>query len=177
MVNYARQNQAMLWQRMGSIGTSAKPLKQFSNNFLGQFAEFANEAKQGDIVPMAVMLGTSVMLAGLTGNILVQTADDIIRGLNAISNANIPTIHEKVMTSDLPDIAKFGTGSTILGYDVSSSVAQNSVKSMFTIPVGEVPLKITKDLGSYLIKDWKGKATEADKMKAYLAITPPSLRE
>jgi hypothetical protein len=185
MVDYARQNQAMLWQRMGAIGTGVKPLKQFSNNFLGQFAEFASEAKHGDLVPMAVMLGTSIMLAGLAGNIVVQTADDMIRGINAISNANIPTIHEKVMEMDkdnklnknVKSVAQFGVGSSILGYDVSSSVAQNSVKSMFTIPVGEVPFKITKDLGTYLFKDWKGKATEADMMKAYLAITPPSLKE
>lgn len=182
MVDYGKSNQAMMWGKMGVLGENTRTLKAFANNMLGQFAEYATQAKRGDLTPMATYLGVSVLLAGLTGNILAQTADDIVRKLNAIGSAigqnwNIPTMQETVMKSGQSDLATFGVSSTILGHDVSSSQAQNSLKSILSVPVAELGVQTAKDVLPYLLKSLKGEDTEADKMKAFMALTPPFAKE
>lgn len=190
MVDYNKSNQAMVWGKMGALGENSKQLKSFSNNMLGQFAEYIQDAKHGDTSTLAVYLGTSVLLAGLTGNILAQTADDLIRGLNAIGSTfkqswNIPTTSELVMKSmthdngptTLDNILTFGLSSTILGHDVSSSQAQNSAKSMLSVPVASLGAKTVSDVAPYLIAKYQGKDTPSEYMKFLLAITPPMAKE
>lgn len=192
MVDYNRSNQAMVWGKMGALGENSRQLKSFSNNMLGQYAEYLQDARHGDTSTLAVYLGTSVLLAGLTGNILLQTADDVIRGLNALGASfgqswNIPTSAELVMKSmvhgeggkptNLDNIMTFGLGSTLLGHDISSSQAQNSAKSMLSVPVASLGAKTVKDVAPYLIKKYQGEDKSEDYMKFLLAITPPMAKE
>lgn len=192
MVDYNRSNQAMVWGKMGALGENSRQLKSFSNNMLGQFAEYLQDAKHGDTSTLAVYLGTSVLLAGLTGNLLLQTADDVIRGLNALGTSfgqswNVPTSQEVVMKSmihgeggkptNLDNILTFGLGSTVLGHDISSSQAQNSAKSMLSIPVASLGAKTATEVAPYLIKKYKGEDKPEDYMKFLIAITPPMAKE
>jgi hypothetical protein len=182
MVNYSRSNQAMMWQRLGGVGEGAKLLKQFSNNFLGQLTEYVREAKNGDPTPLVMMMAASIMTAGLAGNIAVQTTDDMIRAINAIGaglkfNWNFPTTQERIMKSGQSDALTFGLGSTILGRDISSSVAQNSIKGMFNIPVVDLSINTAEKILPYVFKAVEGKDTTSDRARALLALAPPAMRE
>jgi hypothetical protein len=182
MVNYSPGNQAMVWQRLGAVGENAKVLKQFSNNFLGQLGEYIREAKHGDPTPLVVMMVSSIAVAGLAGNIVTQTVDDLIRGINALGaamkfNWNFPTMQEMLMKSGQSDFLTFGLGSTILGRDISSSVAQNSVKSMLSIPVLDLSIDAAQKVIPYMLKAIEGKDTTEDRALATLAVAPPAFRE
>lgn len=177
MVDYNKSNQAMLWGKMGALGENSRSLKQFSHNALGQFLEFTKDAKKGDVIPLATYLATAMIIGGVTGNLLVQTTDDVIYGLNAMLGTNIPTIHEMVLKQGWGDMATFGGWSTVLGHDVSSSVAQNSVGSMFSLPLASMGKNQVAESFNYLKKTWDGTVTTADRMKAYLSFTPPAMKE
>lgn len=177
MVDYRRQNEAMMLNKAGIAGDLVRPLKRFFTNLTGQYIQLLQSAKKGDVAPLASMLLASYLVGGALGNIASQTYDDFIRFLNTSLNKDIPTLRETVMKSDSSDLTQFGGMSALLGADVSSSVAQNSAKSMLSVPLVSVPFGMVSESFDFLRKKYKGTDTSADLMKVLLALSPPSTKE
>lgn len=178
MVNYGRTHGAMIYDRAGLTGEAARPLKQFAHNQWGQFLEYAQGLKnRGEVAPLASFLGVQASIAGLKGVILVAEATAIISVLNAVFDLDIPTPEELMLRSNMHEGLVFGGLSTVLGHDISSSVAAPSLPQMFSF----VPISFTKNLvegvGNFMWKFVQGEETDQDRLKALLAITPNAFHE
>lgn len=178
MVNYGRTHGAMIYDRAGLTGEAARPLKQFAHNQWGQFLEYAQGLKnRGEVAPLASFLGVQATIAGLKGVILVAEATAIVSVLNAVFDLDIPTPEELMLRSNMHEGLVFGGLSTVLGHDISSSVAAPSLPQMFSF----VPISFTKNLvegvGNFMWKFVQGEETDQDRLKALLAITPNAFHE
>lgn len=178
MVEYNKGSSPMIYNKMGPVGAMARPLKQYAHNTYGQFIEYLLTAKdQKRMAPLATFLGSQVAVGGLKGTMLVAEATAIITLLNAVFNSDIPTPEELLLESKLPDAAIFGGASTALGYDISGSVAAPSMPNMFSLPVVDFVKKAGEGMVGlqFLYKLTNGTATDADKLKAALALTPNAM--
>lgn len=67
MVDYASTERPMIFSKLGSAGNFLNTLQTFSWNFFNQFKYFSNEARKGNVMPIAVFIATQYMVAGAMG--------------------------------------------------------------------------------------------------------------
>ncbi|MDA1338387.1 MAG: hypothetical protein O2871_03395, partial [bacterium] len=160
MVEYTYLEQPGIYGAKG-LGTAGKPFglfKTFQHNYLAQLVEYATKAKQGKGSEGLVgFLGQMVFAAGIFGTIGMKTADDLLNKLSPIiqklTGEPLPSITETVMTSNYPEFVKYGIPSSLLGVDLTATLAAPgvSVTDLISVPSlnywGLTPRQITKGRG------------------------------
>ena len=160
MVEYTYLEQPGIYGAKG-LGTAGKPFglfKTFQHNYLAQLVEYATKAKQGKGSEGLVgFLGQMVFAAGIFGTIGMKTADDLLNKLSPIvqklTGEPLPSITETVMTSNYPEFVKYGIPSSVLGVDLTATLAAPgvSVTDLISVPSlnywGLTPRQITKGRG------------------------------
>lgn len=178
MVNYGRTHAPMIYGKLGNLGEAARPLKQYSHNYMGQFIEYAANAKnKHEYAPLAAFFATQVSVAGLKGAMFVGEAAVIITALNAMFDMDIPTPEQLLLKTSINDAFIYGGMSKMLGVDISSSVSAPGLPSLFTVPPIEFTKGLVNDVGDFALKFMKGTETDHDRLRAWLAITPNVLHE
>lgn len=178
MVNYGRTHSPMIFDKTGMLGEAARPLKQYSSNYFGQFIEYAAGAKnRGELAPLAYFFGTQAAVGGLKGMLFVAEATAAVTAINYLFGTDVPTPEQLLLKSGLHDALVFGGFSTVLGADVSSSSAAPSLPSMFSLPAIDFTHKVVTDMGTYLLKKAKGTDTDQDRLRAALAVSPNLMHE
>lgn len=179
MVEYNRAGSPMVYNKMGLLGDMARPMKTYSHNAFGQFAEYLSYADFKDtktLAPLATFMGTQALVGGLKGVMLVAEAAAIITLINTVFNQNIPTPDEWMITSGMSDAAVYGLASTVTGQDMSQTVGAPQMPQMFSLPVADyigAPLLAS---AKWLVHSIQGVDTEADKMAAMLGVSPAAMR-
>lgn len=173
MVNYSESNTPLMYNDMGIVGDVLKPLKQYPHNAWGQLLDYAAFAKDtGKVAPLAYFLGNQLTMAGMKGLAFIPEVTAVILFYNWLLNEDIPTPEHAMMTSEMPGVLIHGGLSTALGVDISRSVAHPSLP----VNISSAPLVFgitaVKDTFNWMVHYLKGTATDADAMKAWLAITP-----
>ena len=160
MVEYTYLEQPGIYGAKG-LGTAGKPFglfKTFQHNYLAQLVEYATKAKQGKGSEGLVgFLGQMIFAAGIFGTIGMKTADDLLNKLSPIvqklTGEPLPSITETVMTSNYPEFVKYGIPSSVLGVDLTATLAAPgvSVTDLISVPSlnywGLTPRQITKGRG------------------------------
>mgnify|MGYP003630275335 FL=1 len=160
MVEYTYLEQPGIYGAKG-LGTAGKPFglfKTFQHNYLAQLVEYATKAKQGKGSEGLVgFLGQMVFAAGLFGTIGMKTADDLLNKLSPViqklTGEPLPSITETVMTSNYPEFVKYGIPSSMLGIDLTATLAAPgvSVTDLISVPSlnywGLTPRQIVKGRG------------------------------
>ena len=160
MVEYTYLEQPGIYGAKG-LGTAGKPFglfKTFQHNYLAQLVEYATKAKQGKGSEGLVgFLGQMVFAAGIFGTIGMKTADDLLNKLSPIvqklTGEPLPSITETVMTSNYPEFVKYGIPSSVLGVDLTATLAAPgvSVTDLISVPSlnywGLTPRQIVKGRG------------------------------
>jgi hypothetical protein len=173
MVHYSRESAPLGYAKADLLGEAARPLKQYAHNMWGQFFEFVKGAKDHQqYTPLAQFLGTQALVAGLKGTILVAEATAIINLINAGFDTDIPTPERWLLESGVSDFLVYGGWSSLLGYDISSSVAAPNMPDMFSFPIIGVSKDAMVDVATYLLHKIHGTDTEAQQMAAFQAISP-----
>lgn len=177
MVNYGRTHSAKIYDKIGLFGEAARPLKQYSHQYIGAFFEYAADAKKGNIAPLANFTGIQILTGGLKGALFVAEATAAISLINYFFDTDIDTPERLLMKSHLPDSAVFGFPSTLLGSDISSSVGAPGLKSMFSFPPIEFTIDMIHDVGTYMLHKAQGIANDQDALRAAMAVTPNFMHE
>lgn len=178
MVNYGRVHAPAVYDKMGLIGDAARPLKQYSHNYIGQFIEYVQGAKnKGEYAPLATFFGVQAAVGGVKGMLLIAEATVAVNLINAIFDTNIPTPEKLMLTSGIHDAFIYGGMSTAMNVDISSSVAAPGAPTMLNFPPIEFTVGMVKDVGGFALKFLKGDETDHDRLRAWLAVTPTAAHE
>lgn len=173
MVNYNRHNTPLMYEKAGLVGDLAKPLKQFAHNTWGALFDYATFAKDtGKMKPVAWHLANTTMMSGLKGAPIVAEVTAAIALWNILATDDIPSPEKMMYESKLPDALVRGGLSTVLRYDVSSSVSHPGLPQMVDFPVIGI-IEGWIDAANYIAKRfYHNTATEGDEMKALLGMSP-----
>lgn len=178
MVNYGRAHAPMVYDRAGVMGDLARPLKQYSHNYIGQFIEYASRAKnKGEYAPLATFFGTQIAMAGLKGLMFVTECTMLINTINWAFQTDIQTPEQWLMSSNLHDALTFGGLSYVTGQDISSSVAAPGLKNMLSLPAIDFSVAMIRDVGTFALAYAHGEDTDNIRLRAWLAITPNIVHE
>ncbi len=176
MVHYDAESTPRIYNKAGVVGDLARPMKQYSHNAFGQFAEYSQQAKQGDIRPLATFMGTQALVGGIRGTILMAEAGVLVTLYNLVSGSNIPTPDEWLVSSGMSDSLVYGGMSNLTGQDISRSVGAPDMPSMFSLPVVDFVGKPLLAYMKYFQHKLTGVDTEADAMAAMKAIAPQAMQ-
>lgn len=177
MVHYDRVSSPLIYNDMGTLGETARPLKQYSHNTWGQFFEYAQAAKnKAEITPLALFMGNQALVAGLRGAILVGEATVIINLLNQMFNQDIPTPEQYLIKKGMPDWSIFGVPSAVTGFDISSSVSAPQLPQMLSLVPVSFAGNAALELATWATKAIQGRVTDKDTMELLLATTPSAMK-
>lgn len=178
MVHYDRESSPLMYDKAGTvIGESARGLKTYGHNSWGQFFEYMQTARdKKQLTPLATFLGTQAAVGGLRGIFLVAEATAAITVINTLFGLDIPTPEQLMLQQGLSDRLIFGGASTLIGRDVSASVAAPSMPQLMNFVPIEFGWKIASEVFPFLVKAAKGLDTDEDAMKAMLALAPAQAR-
>lgn len=181
MVHYDKASAPMIYQKAGIVGDTIRPMKQYSHNMFGQFFEYLQIAKdEKNIVPLATLVGTQVLVGGLRGMVMVAEAGVVINLVNLmLQNANvqqrIPTPDEMIIkwgSDGWKKAAAYGIPSTMTGQDMSHTVGAPDMPSMFSAPTIEFVGKPLMDAGIWFMHYIGGTDTTADEMRTMKDMSP-----
>ena len=139
--NYLEQPGIYGARGLGAIGKPFGLFKTFQHNYLSQLAEYAGKAAKGkgDAALVAFMT-QMVFAAGVFGVIGYQTAETILEKLSPtiqkFTGKPLPSITELILTSDIPNVVKYGIPSAGLGVDLTATLAAPgvSVEDLVSVP-------------------------------------------
>jgi hypothetical protein len=202
MAGTTRSNTPLFYHKAGPFGSMLRTMKSYSTNWHGQFAEHFLEASRAGfdmahLKPLASFIGTAALLGGVNGLIGVQEADGVITLLNALTNSNIRTPQEWIMTGgnsqaardaggtnlgpdltglwdahpNVRDVATHGAASLAVGRDISTQVSPPSIESLVTVVPAKLPIGMAGPIIEYLVAAVQGQLTDSIRMKAYEGIT------
>lgn len=176
MVNYSPSNSPLMYSDLGVIGEGLRPLKQYPHNLWGQLLDYAAFTKDTNKVgPLAYFMGTNLAMSGLKGLAFVPEITAVIMFYNWAFNQDIPSPQHMMMEGGIPDALVRGGLSTALGYDISRSVEHPALPlDLLSSPITYAGTSAVT-VGNWMTKYLKGTASDADTMKAWLAITPNGL--
>ena len=176
VVNYSRESSPLVYAKNGLLGEAARPMKQYSHNYFGQFLEYWQGMKDyKEYSPLAMFYGNQVLMVGLRGALGFAEATAIITLINNALGSDIMTPEQYLLKSGASDSMVFGGPSTMLGYDISSSMNSPTIPQMFSFFPVEVGAQAAKNVLDYLYKLSVGRATEKDQMEAALSVTPAAM--
>jgi len=130
--NYLEQPGIYGNRGLGPIGKPFGLFKTFQHNYLAQLADYAAKSAQGkgDAALLAFM-AQMVFSAGVFGVIGFESAEKILRTisptLEKFTGQPLPSITEKILTSDLPSYVKYGVPSGTLNVDLTATLAAPGV--------------------------------------------------
>ena len=115
---------------LGTIGRPAGLFKTFAHNYISQLWDyFKTGQRTGDYVPLAAFLTQMTMVGGLYGIFLSGSVDWIMDNVtNPLfkklgKKERILNYSETVALSDQPEILKYGIPSSLLGMDLTTTLA------------------------------------------------------
>lgn len=195
MVHYDRESSPLIYDQLGSvIGESSRGLKTYAHNTWGQFFEYVDKATdKRQVAPLAGFMAMQAAVGGLRGVFLVAEATAFIAAINVIFNSDWPNPEQLMLQADtylrdkvsptyketyrhISDLALFGTPSVLLRRDISASVSAPSAPQLFNFVPIEFGYNAGKASWNWLRKYFAGTATDADAMKALVAVSPAAMR-
>jgi len=143
MVEYNYLEQPGIYGSRG-LGTLGKPFglfKTFQHNYLAQLGEYAAKSAKGKgDAGLVAFMGQMVFSAGIFGVIGFQTAEAILEKLSPVmqkfTGQPIPSMTEFILTSEMPNMVKYGVPSASLGVDLTATLAAPgvSVEDLVSVP-------------------------------------------
>ena len=172
MVEYTYMEQPGIYgaKGLGTVGRPAGLFKTFQHNYLSQLADYLVKGKQGRGTEGAAAFLTSMVLtAGLFGVIAINTAEAILDKLSPIisriTGKPMPSLKTAILTGDYPDFLKYGIPSSLLGIDLTATMAAPglAVTDLVSVPslnfFGLTPSQIQKGRG--VVPTFTGAVTTA----------------
>ena len=139
--NYLEQPGIYGARGMGAIGKPFGLFKTFQHNYLSQLAEYATKAYKGKgEAGLVAFMTQMVFAAGVFGVIGYQTAETILEKMSPtiqkITGKPLPSITELILTSDIPNVVKYGIPSAALDVDLTATLAAPgvSVQDLVSVP-------------------------------------------
>ena len=130
--NYLEQPGVYGSRGLGPIGKPFGLFKTFQHNYLAQLADYATKSAQGKSgAGLLAFMAQMVFSAGVFGVIGFESAEKILRTisptLEKFTGQPLPSITEKILTSDLPSYVKYGVPSGTLNVDLTATLAAPGV--------------------------------------------------
>ena len=136
---YTTADSAPVFEHLGSLGRTVRPLQSFGQNLLGNFISDAKYFKAKDPNTWAPLVNyglTTVLFSGVMGSVFIQEYELLRRLLNSQAGTNLPSIIEMFQHDDsmldriLPDSDAARTAllygvPSLSGVDLSSSTRAN----------------------------------------------------
>jgi len=145
--NYLEQPGIYGARGMGAIGKPFGLFKTFQHNYLSQLAEYAVKGRRikgfKDPIPdagLVAFMTQMVFAAGVFGVIGYQTAETILEKMSPtiqkITGKPLPSLTELILTSDIPNVVKYGIPSAALDVDLTATLAAPgvSVQDLVSVP-------------------------------------------
>ena len=139
--NYLEQPGIYGARGMGAIGKPFGLFKTFQHNYLSQLAEYATKAYKGKgEAGLVAFMTQMVFAAGVFGVIGYQTAETILEKMSPtiqkITGKPLPSLTELILTSDIPNVVKYGIPSAALDVDLTATLAAPgvSVQDLVSVP-------------------------------------------
>ena len=139
--NYLEQPGIYGARGMGAIGKPFGLFKTFQHNYLSQLAEYATKAYKGKgEAGLVAFMTQMVFAAGVFGVIGYQTAETILEKMSPtiqkITGKPLPSLTELMLTSDIPNVVKYGIPSAALDVDLTATLAAPgvSVQDLVSVP-------------------------------------------
>jgi hypothetical protein len=108
----------------------------------------------------------------MNGMLFKDEVDSIIRGLNWLTDGDMPTLEELLITHDFGDTLTFGGVSALTGVDMSGSLGAPAGNSFFSAPGLELGYGMASEFGNFASKNIKGEGTDADTMRLLQQLSP-----
>jgi hypothetical protein len=147
MVDYASTERPMIFSKLGAAGNFLNTLQTFSWNFYNQYKYFYNEAKKGNVMPMAFFIGTMYMLSGASGIPGSEDAYKLWMNMKDMLPANTwKKIQDNEFLSDpklwllknAGESSVYGVLSDESGIGLTSRLAAPSLAGGLTSPAGPI---------------------------------------
>jgi hypothetical protein len=163
LVDYRPIERPLIFGKMGFMGDIASTLTRFKANQLSQHVYFGKNAiKQGDITPLATLLGTSIAFAGASGLLGFAEANELYREYSKWI-AGKPDTLKAVFLRNLPDWANYGLfsqlGINMQGsYSNADTIPSDPLAAMF--PTGSTLTDMAKSVGELALHHDKATAKQ-----------------
>ena len=137
MTEYGTMGSGAVFDRMGALGTGAKPLTTFGSNQLGNFTHYADLFRKGDSGPLVAYMTVAMITGGALSLQLIQEYETIRMLANKYGDIIMPSIQELLKTDNTfldrltgnpnftNDLLLYGVPSAITGIDLSNSMRSN----------------------------------------------------
>ena len=139
--NYLERPQIYGEKGLGAFGKIFGLFKTFQHNYLAQLSQYiktATESKEvrggkeyANVAGLVGFMTQMVFSAGVFGLIGYESAERLLRTLSPtvekITGKPLPSFTETILTSDLPDVVKYGAPSSALGIDLTATLAAPGV--------------------------------------------------
>lgn len=137
---YTSADSPAMFEHMGSIGRTVRPLQSFGNNVLGNFVSDVKHFKAKDINtwgPLVNYALSTVMIGGILSPVFMQEYEILRRLLNEKMGYDLPSLidmlseHDNVLDRVVPDnetaqmAIMYGIPSAVSGVDLASSTRAN----------------------------------------------------
>ena len=143
MVEYNYLEQPGIYGNRG-IGPLGKPFglfKTFQHNYLAQLAQYITTAREtGQTAGLTAFLAQMVFTAGIFGVVGYDSMERILGVLSPklekLTGKPLPSVTEMILTSDMPDVFKYGVPSSVTGMDLTATLAAPgvSVGDLISVP-------------------------------------------
>ena len=139
--NYLERPQIYGEKGLGAFGKIFGLFKTFQHNYLAQLSQYiktATESKEvrggkeyANVAGLVGFMTQMVFSAGVFGLIGYESAERLLRTLSPtvekLTGKPLPSFTETILTSDLPDVVKYGAPSSALGIDLTATLAAPGV--------------------------------------------------
>ena len=182
MVTNKRFESAHIFGRTGNLGLAMRPLQSFNTTWLGQFAEYLKQAKDGvfeantaKVMPLATFLGINIVTGGVLGLIGFKEWDRLALFWNQNFGqfGQIPTGTEWVLSNVKNDTARFGVLSSSTGWNFGSTMMAPTVTGSFAPGISQ-GISIVDFFWTYVKEAMGQETTMAERREAWKGVTPRS---
>jgi hypothetical protein len=141
MVDYRKFEQPMWMESGGLLGRSVGTLKNFVNNQANQLVYYAQQARKGNVSPLAALLGVQYLMAGTMGMQGVETVstvyDDLIRPMLGPEQADKSM--KLWLLENQNDLMKYGGLSALTGMNMFGSLSQGNLGGVDSVGSAVAP--------------------------------------
>ena len=178
MGDYRTGERALMFGKMGTVGTAANTLTTFPMNYFNNWSWAAREAGRGNMLPFVAMFATQFLAAGAMGIPGFADMDKIWEWIKGTQKDN-PKTWDKIKDIDLQEIARSFGGDLGL-YGLPSVLTDTALTSRAAAPLGtemvQTPGAPFADLarqGSSVLSAAMDPLNEQKRGQALYNISPP----
>lgn len=182
MGNYQRMNSASMYTDYGLLGQMTRPFGLIRNAYLGKAAMYVMTAAEGikkgrpgDAMPLAMMLGTYLAVAGATGMFGFVEWDAFARMYNSLFNPETPMKRpgEFLREHGVNDSLIYGSLGNSVNLNIGPSLAAPAMTEMTGIPAIDAGANFLQLMVEGYKEASGGGANFTNVYKAARGIAPP----